>query len=253
MKLFFRKVGEKGKPIVILHGLFGSSKNWISNAKILSETRTVYSLDLRNHGDSPHSDSHTLEDLVNDLKEFIEENLDEKPDLIGHSMGGMTTTLLALHYPELFDKFVCVDIAPRTYPLRFEEQFKALSMDVSEMKSREEIDKKMSEILPDPFLRNFLQMNLERNETGYRWKINTDVLHKSRKSLEFPGNLPPYTGICLFVLGEISEYIHKEDSEVIKSKFPGAELKWISGAGHYLHYTHSKEFLKIVSDFLNLS
>ena len=253
MKLFFRELGGNGRPLLILHGLFGSSKNWITNGKALSANRKVILLDLRNHGDSPHSNSHTLVDLADDLKEFTE-SLNDKPDILGHSMGGMTACLFALKYPHLLQKLIVVDIAPRTYPVKFGKEFEALELDVSHAKTRDEIDARMSSILPDGFLRQFLQMNLEKTELGYRWKLNISALKSNRaQALEFPTGLTPFSGESLFILGEKSEYIQESDPPTILSLFPNAEITTILGASHYLHYFQAEEFLKICRKFLENS
>jgi pimeloyl-ACP methyl ester carboxylesterase len=250
MKLFQRDLGGQGKPLVILHGLFGSSKNWITNGKFLSQHRRVIALDLRNHGDSPHSDSHSLRDLVEDLKEFVD-TLDEVPDIMGHSMGGMTAAMFSLLYPQLLDRLVVVDIAPRTYPNRFSIEFDALEIDVSNAKTRYEIDNRMAEILPDPFIRQFLQMNLEKKDIGYRWKPNVKALREGRSSLVFDaGSLQPFSGKALFILGENSEFIEESDKSIIQNLFPNANIHTIPGAGHYLHYLNADEFLRVSANFL---
>lgn len=250
MKLFQRELGGEGKPLLILHGLFGSSKNWITNGKTLSKTRRVIALDLRNHGDSPHSPSHTLSDLVEDLKEVVE-SIEEKPDIMGHSMGGMTAALFSLLYPHLIDSLIVVDIAPRTYPIRFSLEFDALGIDVSNAKTRDEIDQKMAEILPDPFIRQFLQMNLEKTDIGYRWKLHVKALKEGRTSLQFPSEgLSPFLGKSLFVLGGNSEFIAESDSEIIQNLFPNSKIHTIPGAGHYLHYLNAEEFLRVSANFL---
>ncbi len=251
MKLFFRDLGGFGKPLVVMHGLFGSSKNWISNGKALTSIRRVFLLDLRNHGDSPHSNSHTLNDMVEDLNEFVD-SLSEIPDIMGHSMGGMVSTMFSLKYPNKLEKLIAIDIAPRTYPVRFGLEFEALELDVSGFLSREEIDKKMASILPDPFIRQFLQMNLEKSETGYRWKLNVKALKEGRSALTFNSEfLPPFLGRSLFIMGGRSEYIVPDDHRVIQNLFPNSKIYTIPEAGHYLHYLNAEEFLEQARLFLS--
>ena len=253
MKLFHRFLGGEGRPLLVLHGLFGSSKNWISNGKALTKYRQVHLLDLRNHGESPHSEIHSLQEMAHDLKDYILD-LQDKPDLLGHSMGGLTCTLVSLLHPELIGSPIIVDISPRSYPVKFGNEFLALEMDVSGFQSREEIDRKMQEFIPDTFLRQFLQMNLEKTETGYRWKINVDAIKSGReKSLQFPDNLRPFTGNSLFILGEKSEYITESDPDIIRTLFPHARIEIIPGGGHYLHYFQSDIFLEVCGKFLGNS
>jgi esterase len=251
MKLNSKVLSTNGEPILVLHGLFGSSKNWISNGKELSKNYSVHLLDLRNHGDSPHSDSHEIIDLVEDLDEYLHDNSYTNVHLIGHSMGGLTVALFSLLNHEKVKSLTVVDIAPRTYPLRFKEQFSALEIDVSNMKSREDIDKKMAEILPDPFIRNFLQMNLEKLNQGYKWKLNVPILKKYRENLIFPETKNPFLGKTQFIMGELSDFFTKEDEMIIKNKFPNANLHIIPNANHYLHYTHSNHFLDLIYTFLD--
>lgn len=251
MKLFYREFPGQGRPLVIIHGLFGSSKNWITNAKELSKNSYVYTIDVRNHGDSPHSNTHTIQELVLDLKEFLDSQNLKDPILLGHSMGGLNALLFALHYPDRIHSLVVVDIAPKSYLVNYESEFNALSMDVSHFESRQAIDEEMKKVLPDTFIRQFLQMNLDKTETGYRWKLNVDTLKNARTALELNlADTMSFAKKSLFVLGENSEYIAREDKQLIQKYFPSSKIETISNAGHYLHYTHSKEFLQIVSDFI---
>ncbi len=252
MKLHYREIAGIGNPILILHGLFGSSKNWITNGRELSNFGPVYLLDLRNHGDSPHSPSHKLHDMVDDLREFLDSHSISNPVLLGHSMGGLVSMLFALLHPSLVYKLIVVDIAPKSYELKYHEEFAALKMDVSQYQSREEIDKDMEKILPDGFIRKFLQMNLERLENGgYRWKLNVEGIENSQNAFEW--NLPDsarFLNESLFIFGENSEYVSHLDLELIRRLFPHSHVKFIPNAGHYLHYTHSSEFLRHVKEFL---
>ena len=116
MKLFFRELGQ-GKPIIILHGLFGSSDNWLTQAKLFAPLYKVFSVDLRNHGQSPHSDDFDYPSMVGDLNEFIQDQKISDPVIIGHSMGGKTAMNFALAHPDKISKLIVVDISPRAYNL----------------------------------------------------------------------------------------------------------------------------------------
>ena len=253
MILASKEIGGEGTPILILHGLFGSSKNWLSNGKALCEYGKVYLLDLRNHGDSFHSDSHHLQDLVEDLKQYMDSKQIERAVLLGHSMGGLATSFFSLLYPDRVVAPVVVDIAPRSYPLQYTQEFAALNMDVSQYQNRQELDSEMAKVLPNTFIRQFLQMNLQRNPNGgYKWKLNVPALQKARDGLSLQvSELEPYNDKALFVLGSESSYINDpEDIDLILETFPLANIQTITGAEHYLHYTHADEFLQIVKEFL---
>ncbi|NCN08252.1 MAG: alpha/beta fold hydrolase [Leptospira sp.] len=247
---------DKAIPnIVILHGLFASSKNWVSVAKQLNQVANVYTLDLRNHGDSPHSDTHKLTDMVGDLAEFLSNHDIKNPILLGHSMGGLVVMLYALSNPSIpIDKIIIQDIAPKDYPFVYENEVEAMSLDFSKAKSRAEIDEKMKKIVPNTFIRQFLQMNLERNpDDGYFWKLNISAISHSRKMFEMEfkslqdhkSNVP-----SLFILGGDSEYIESEDINLIYKFFPNSTIEKIPGGGHYIQFTHNEEFLKILLTFL---
>ncbi|MCE9499323.1 MAG: alpha/beta fold hydrolase [Leptospira sp.] len=251
MKLFFRKIEGNGRPIVVLHGLFGSSKNWLSVGKVLSQFGPVYLLDARNHGESPHSETHTLNDMALDLKEFIADHLTEKPVILGHSMGGLTTIYFSLLNPGIPAAIVIVDVAPKKYEMNYTQEFDALQIDVSGYNSRQEIDRDMTVILPDTFIRQFLQMNLEKTGTGYKWKLNVEALKNSSRALapELEDEMK-FLAKALFIIGENAGYVSGQDKVLITKHFPNAEIITIKNADHYLQYTHFEEFIKITSDFL---
>ena len=253
MELSYREFGENTNiSFIILHGLFGSSKNWITNAKELSVMGKVYSLDLRNHGDSPHSQEHNLESMVKDVREFVLTYRIEKPILIGHSMGGLVAMQYAFACPKDLESLVVVDIAPRQYSFDYANEFRALQIDVSKFQSRQKIDVEMAKILPDSFLRQFLQMNLEKSDNGYKWKINVDALSKA-ESLNISFFDKEYKGKALFIRGGESEYVTEEYIPLIQEKFPNASIQTIPSANHYLHYFYAKEFVQVVTDFVRSS
>jgi esterase len=74
VKLNYNIFGE-GHPVIILHGLLGSSRNWTAIAKRLSSFYQIIAVDLRNHGDSEHHESMTYEDMADDV-ERINQGID---------------------------------------------------------------------------------------------------------------------------------------------------------------------------------
>src|SRR6185295_3270371 len=125
MKLFYRQSGA-GPPLIILHGLFGSSDNWYTLAKSFSAHFTVFLIDQRNHGQSPHSDDFDYSLLTEDLQEFIGEHKLQRPSIIGHSMGGKTAMNYAVRYGENVDKLIIVDIVPKRYPVHHDHILEGL-------------------------------------------------------------------------------------------------------------------------------
>ncbi|TGL39721.1 alpha/beta fold hydrolase [Leptospira perdikensis] len=236
--------------IIILHGLFGSSKNWVTVAKTLSAFGSVYTLDQRNHGDSPHSSEHSIPLLADDLEEFISDHALKSPILIGHSMGGLVAMYFDFAHPGVLKELIIQDISPRSYPFAYENEIKSMSFSLNGFSSRTEIDTEMAKFLPDTFIRQFLQMSLDRMESGeYRWKLNVSGLNKARRVFEsaFSETVISKTK-TIFLIGGKSEYITKEDLVLIQKVFSNLVIKIIPEGGHYIHFTHQKEYLQILSD-----
>jgi esterase len=256
LRLNYREFGGAGPPIVILHGLFASSKNWISVGKALSAQGRTYALDLRNHGDSPHSDSHTLEDLVADLAAWVSEQGLKRPVLVGHSMGGLTAMAYSLSNPEGLRGLAVVDIAPRAYHPDFTRELAALSLDLSPFRSRGELDRALEPIVPEEGVRQFLEMNAERSDGGYRWKINVSALQDSpfvngSDLAPFRGSLAGSSAVpALLIAGGESDYVRAEDIPLFRRRFPNSSVEVIPGCGHWLHYICSDSFLKMLTQFI---
>ncbi|XDD51807.1 alpha/beta fold hydrolase [Leptospira sp. WS92.C1] len=256
--LSFRKLEFQNKtfpspisgPILILHGLFGSSKNWPSVGDFLSRYSDVYLLDFRNHGDSPHSSEHSLASMVGDLEIWITKQGIVDPVILGHSMGGLVSMGFALKNPTVPKLLLVQDIAPRDYAFRYENEIACLQTNVSRFTSRQEIDSALSKILPDPFIRSFLEMNLERMESGgYRWKLNVEGIAGSPRLFQDffkEYSERPYDKPCVFITGGSSDYFLKEDYGITKNYFPNSRFFKIPGGDHYIHFTKASEFKRIL-------
>lgn len=250
MQLYARSLGGTGRPIVVLHGLFGSSRNWLAAGRFLAAHGAVAALDLRNHGESPHDPSHTLEDMAGDVAEWIAGHAREPAVLLGHSMGGHVAMALALRQPRLAAALVVVDIAPRAYAGDHAAELEALSVDVSRMSTRGEVDQAMAAHVADAGVRRFLQMNLERSRDGLRWRINTEALRRARTAaaaVEFSGT---YEGPALFVAAGGSEYVTAADHGLIRRLFPAATIRVIEEADHWVHVSAPEAFRSEVGAFL---
>lgn len=236
MKLNFKKSGS-GPPLVILHGLFGSLDNWFSIAKELVEHYTLYLVDQRNHGDSPHSDEWDYAVMVEDLLELFDAEGLEKVFLMGHSMGGKTVMNFALKYPERVEKLIVADIAPRYYPIHHQSILEGLNaLNLKEIKSRKEADDQLAKYISELGIRQFLLKSLTRDSDGFTWKINLPVI---AKNIENVGEALPegekYEGPTLFLAGANSNYIQQKDVADMERFFPNYELEFIADAGHWLH------------------
>lgn len=239
--------------MIILHGLMGSSDNWLPQAKMLSDQYHIYTVDQRNHGQSPHDDVLDYKVLANDLKEFIEQHDIEKPIILGHSMGGKTAMNFAVAYPAMVDSLIVADIAPKYYKVHHQtivNGLKAIPLDT--VQTRAEADQILSGYVPEADVRQFLLKNLNRKaEGGFSWKINLPVIEKSLEDvgqdLQFEGT---FEGPALFIRGANSNYVKDEDRERIKQLFPKSTLVTMD-TGHWVQAEKPQEFVEVVRNFLN--
>lgn len=251
MKLNFKKIGA-GKPLVILHGLFGSLDNWFSIARELEKSYTLFLVDQRNHGDSPHAEEWNYQVMVEDLKELLDQEGLEKIYLMGHSMGGKTAMNFAVAYPDRVEKLIVADIAPRYYPIHHQTILEGLnSIDLHEIKSRKEADDQLATYIPEIGTRQFLLKSLSRDSNGFVWKINLPVI---TAKIEEVGQVLAkgsiYEGPTLFLGGGNSNYIQQKDLEDIGSHFPNYQLEFVQNAGHWLHAEQPAAVIEEVQKFL---
>ncbi len=244
--------GNPKNTVVLLHGLFGSAKNFSSLAEGLTPAARVFAYDARNHGRSHHTATHNLSDLSEDLGEFISEHKIINPILIGHSMGGLTAMDFARTRGSQIKALVVLDIAPRSYAPGHAEEIAAQKIDISGFATRKDIDDVMASVLPNKTMRQFLQMNIGRDETGqYVWMNNVEAVETSRSRTVFPPfENPLYTGAVLGVRGLKSDYVSDADVALMRAAFPRLEYHDFADAEHWLHHTHRDALLGLVLPFL---
>lgn len=253
MNLNYKTFGS-GDPIIILHGLFGSLDNWQTIAKQLAETHSVYLVDQRNHGKSPHNDQHSYELMAEDLRAFMESQWIYEATIIGHSMGGKTAMQFAFNNPDMVEKLVIVDITAKGSKGEHEAIFDAFfSLDLNKLTSRKEAQDFFESKLDQVDVVQFLLKNLARKkEGGFAWKMNLPVLHETYAeimgSLELEGQFEAPT---LFIRGAKSQYVSDQDFVQLQQKFTDAKLVTIADAGHWIHAEQPKDFLKELTIFLN--
>ncbi len=247
MKIHFKKIGE-GKPLLILHGLFGQSDNWatLSNAYAL-EGFGVYMIDQRNHGRSAHSFDFSYDFMANDIKLLMQDESIRKADIIGHSMGGKTAMYFAREYPKLVNKMIVVDISPSYYPQHHKTVLSALhSVNLNQIKSRKEAESVLRISLQDEGIIQFLLKNLYwKTETQLDWRFG---LQEIEENIEMIGEALPGNDVVdvptLFLRGEHSEYINAEHEKIIHQRFSNVEIKTVPNAGHWVHAENPKGFLE---------
>jgi pimeloyl-ACP methyl ester carboxylesterase len=250
--LFGRDFGGAGDPPrVILHGLLGSSRNWLTAGKDLAASRRVFALDLRNHGLSPHAGEMSYAAMASDVLAWLDARGIAAAELIGHSMGGKVAMLLACRHPERVGRLVAVDIAPRDYawPDRGAELRAMGGLDLGGLGSRAQAEALLEAGVPDTAMRRFVLTNLERTPGGWRWLANIPALEAALPALERNplGPADRFAGPALFIAGGKSRYVEAADHAAIMGAFPAARIVVLEGSGHNPHIEAREAFVAAVN------
>lgn len=234
-------------PLLVAHGLFGSARNWGVIAKRLSVHRSVYCVDMRNHGNSFHAASNSYHDMADDLAKVI----DGTWDVLGHSMGGKSAMVLALCNPEKVNRLIVADIAPVGYGHTQLPMIEAMrSVDLDHVRTRGDADQQLAKTIDDRGIRAFLLQSLDVREK--KWNLNLEVLAAEMDSIiGFPSVDGVFDGPTFFLSGAMSDYVQSKDRPIIKQHFPKARFAKIPGAGHWLHAEKPREFEASIRAFLD--
>lgn len=252
MNLNFIHQGQ-GEPVILLHGLFGSLRNLSQVSKALADHYSVYLLDLRNHGASPHSAVMDFAAMAHDIIEFMDRQQLPKAHLLGHSMGGKTAMQLALSHPERVKKLIVADIAPVTYPRRHDPVIEGLSqVNQAKLQSRRDADQILADYIQEPEVRAFLLKSLIRTGAGhFALKFNLKDIAANYDNIIKAPQGQPFSGPALFIKGSESPYIQAKHKETVLMLFPNASMKVIAQTGHWLHAEKPAIFNRIVLQFLD--
>ncbi len=267
MRLFFRSHGS-GPPLIILHGLYGSSDNWVSIAKKIGENYTVYLPDLRNHGQSPHSAIMNYQAMSEDIEELSEHLGLKNFFLAGHSMGGKVAVAYSIKWPEKLSGLLIADISPfanvttenKAFMLHKSILEAMSSLNFSNIHSRTDADEELKKKVIDENIRGFILKNLQRiSGNNFSWKLNVkSILNNLNHIMEgidiskVPEN--QITGFpVIFLKGSESDYLSNSDYPGVLKIFPSAEINVVKNAGHWLHADQPDEvarnLLSLTGDF----
>lgn len=247
-----------GSPVLaILHGLFGSARNWASVAQRLAAHRPVIAFDMRNHGGSPWADSLDYRDLAEDVRAALQASGQHRYALLGHSMGGKAAMVAALSHPEEVERLVVVDIAPVPYSPRHLGLVRAMrGLNLSAVTRRGEADARLAPAIQDRAERGFLLQNLVFGDGPPHWRLNLDAIEREMPKLVGWPELSAgavYDGPTLFLAGAASDYIGPQHEPAIRALFPSADIARIDGAGHWVHAEQPDAFVATVEAFLTAS
>ncbi|MEQ8966075.1 MAG: alpha/beta fold hydrolase [Azospirillaceae bacterium] len=245
---------RSGPPLLVLHGLFGSARNWTSLARRFAEQRPVVTADLRNHGASPWDAAMDYAVMARDLAALIDGSGGGPVDVLGHSMGGKAAMRLALDRPEAVRRLIVLDIAPVAYTDRHSTIVAAMrAIPLASLSRRQEADGWLTEAVPEPPLRQFLLQNLTSGEDGLAWRINLEAIAAHMADLTGWPDPPPgaaWRGPALFLRGGASDYVRDAHEEAIHALFPDAEIETVPGAGHWVHAEKPDAVREAVDRFL---
>ncbi len=250
----FTSESSSGHTLIILHGLFGSMRNWQTISRRLAADFRVITVDQRNHGESPHSDRMDYQAMADDIHELMDSLQIETAHILGHSMGGKVSMVLSLIYPDIVDSLTVVDIAPANYRHGFESLVEALQkLPLQSLNNRRDADEWLASRIPAASLRQFLLQNLVKSDAGFSWRVNLPVIAENISRIsEFPAHQGEisYDGPCIFIGGGDSQYIREEHRPAMGNLFPAHELHYIAGAGHWPHVENAAGFFEILDPFL---
>lgn len=251
--LFHRDLGGAGHaPLIILHGMLGSSRNWQTVGRDLAARYHVHALDARNHGASPHAEPMNYPAMAADVIAWLDAQHLDRVTLLGHSMGGKTAMWLACRHPERVARLIVVDIAPRNYAWpAHREEFAALNeLDLTTLRSRADAEKRMEKRVPEWAMRKFLATNLETDASHrWRWAINLPVISAALTILERDPLKAEdrFNGPAHFISGGRSPYVTAHDESAIRRHFPAAKQVVLPHAGHNPHIERREEFVAAVN------
>mgnify|MGYP000102895444 CR=1 FL=1 len=238
--------------LLIVHGLFGSGRNWRAIARNISSDRQVHVVDMRNHGESFWNADNSYESMAEDLKKIIT-SLKSPVDVLGHSMGGKASMVLAAKQPELIRRLVIADIAPVTYghsQIRYVTAMQAT--DLAGVTRRSDADIRLAETVDVPALRSFFLQSLDLKSDPPKWRLNLEVLGQSMAEIMgFPEVDGTFDSPTLMLSGADSDYVSSDHRPRIKTLFPNAKFAKIPGAGHWLHAEKPREFVAAIAAFLD--
>lgn len=239
-----------GPPLLMMHGLFGSSGNWRGIARQLAASHAVHSLDLRNHGASPWADSMDYVEMADDVLQLIDRLSLDRPTVMGHSMGGKTAMALALRHPERVGRLIVVDIAPVSYADTLTPFAEAMrSADVISAASRAEVMGRLQQNVPDRGIALFLMQNLVTHNDHFDWRLNLAGISTAMPQLSaFPTELLGlhFSGPVTVIAGENSDYVRQRDGAAFRPMFTDVAVEVIKDAGHWVHADQPAAFLAAV-------
>ncbi|PRD47852.1 alpha/beta hydrolase [Sphingobacterium haloxyli] len=245
---------QPGTPLLVMHGLFGMSDNWGSFGREFGEQRSIHLLDLRNHGQSFHSEDMSLAAMVDDLEAYVQHYGLQEVDILGHSLGGKVAMQYAISKSTNIRKLIIADIAPKAYPPHHEKIIEALqAVKINELSNRKEVEEQLRQYIDETGVIQFLLKNVYiKEDRTLDWRFNLKTLtDKYAEFITVGVEAGVYDGETLFLAGEKSNYISEADYPMIKEMFPHSAIQTVPKAGHWVQAENPKAFSELVTQFLS--
>lgn len=245
-------VGE-GVPLIVIHGLFGSARNWKGLSRQFAQHFQVVTVDLRNHGDSFHAPEMDYASMSNDVIQLMDKLALHSAHILGHSMGGKLAMKLTQLYPERVKKLVVADIAPVPYGHSYTDIISPVqALDLSLIASRKDADSMLAQSITDSSIRQFILQSLSIQDGKALWKLNWKAIQQNIASIIGYESIMDWQihNPTLFIRGETSPYVTSTNWELIRQHFLEAELVTLDNAGHWLHAEQPAAFATAVLKFL---
>jgi pimeloyl-ACP methyl ester carboxylesterase len=255
--LHVTELGQAGSRVVFCHGLFGQGRNFTAIGKQLADHHRVLLVDMPDHGRSPWSERFDYLAAADQVAELL--SSDDPVALVGHSMGGKISMLVALRHPELVERLVVVDVAPVAYDhaTEFDGYITAMrAIDLEALERRSQADEALLEAVPNPTVRGFLLQSLRREDDAWRWSLNLELLGRDLDAItDWPedalAGTAPYDGPVLWVGGADSDYTHADHVGAMDRWFPRNRRVTVKGAGHWVHSEQPEVFVEVLKRFLD--
>jgi len=237
LKMYYEVHGT-GKPLLLLHGAFGTVESWTPFLPALTKGHKVIVVEMQGHGRTADIDRPlTTVQMAEDAAAFLKKIKIEKADVFGYSMGGGIAYQLASKHPELVDKLAVLGAGTASIKERFGpaayEQFKAINPETFNFP---ELKDPYTKVAPDPSKWPVLVAKIIKSA-----ELDKGMTKDEVKAVKAP---------TLIMLGDRDGTRLEHIVEVYQT-IPNAQLALFPNADHFVMFTQTERFLGTLLGFLD--